>query len=291
MRKEDWISTKERLPEDSKGKRYLIHIIKTGEVQVVGYDHEKHGFCCIEIRLKDRFYSVDQVDFWAEIKDPGEEKESMYRFHEGMVIKDWNNHIYVVMRVNERSYEARIYGDPEPSHILIPLAIQGKYTIIKEKDIDELKPMFSVNTQIRRISDRKVYTIEYIINDKNSKYYGVVDENGNRDEIFFGEQNDFVQHYNFEDGDTVRRIKGSGYDDTKTLYILHKNKQEEPVNPVNTPLMTTFYESVRKLDFSLTRADQYTSTFADMQVTYKELEDNYEIVQKHDEPLDIKQYF
>lgn len=291
MRKEDWISTKESLPEDSKGKRYLIHVIKTDEVQVVGYDHEKHGFYCIEIRLKDRYYTVDQVDFWAEIKDPGEEKESMYRFHEGMVIKDWNNHIYVIMRVNERSYEARIYGDPEPSHTLIPLAIQGKYAIIKEKDLDELKPIFSVNTQIRRISDRKVYTIEYIINDKNSKYYGVVDENGNRDEIFFGEQKDFVQHYNFEDGDTVRKIKGNGHDSTKTLYILHKNKQEEPVNPVRTPLMTTFYESVRKLDFSLMRVDQETSSFADMQVTYRELEDNYEIVQKHDEPLGIKQYF
>ncbi len=279
------------MPEDSKGKRYLIHIIKTGEVQVVGYDHEKHGFYCIEIRLKDRYYTVDQVDFWAEIKDPGEEQESMYRFHEGMVIKDWNNHIYIIMRVNERSYEARIYGDPEPSHVLIPLAMQGKYTIIKEKDLDELKPMFSVNTQIRRISDRKVYTIEYIINDKNSKYYGVVDENGNRDEIFFGEQKDFVQHYNFEDGDTVRKIKGNGRDDTKTLYILRKNKPEEPVNPVNTPLMTTFYESMRKLDFSLMRVDQETSTFADMQVTYRELEDYYKIVQKHDEPLDIKQYF
>ncbi len=279
------------MPEESKGKRYLIHIIKTGEVQVVGYDHEKHGFYCIEIRLKDRYYTVDQVDFWAEIKDPGEEQESMYRFHEGMVIKDWNNHIYIIMRVNERSYEARIYGDPEPSHVLIPLAMQGKYTIIKEKDLDELKPMFSVNTQIRRISDRKVYTIEYIINDKNSKYYGVVDENGNRDEIFFGEQKDFVQHYNFEDGDTVRKIKGNGRDDTKTLYILRKNKPEEPVNPVNTPLMTTFYESMRKLDFSLMRVDQETSTFADMQVTYRELEDYYKIVQKHDEPLDIKQYF
>jgi len=286
MRKEDWISTKERLPEDSKGKRYLIHIIKTGEVQVVGYNHEKHDFYCIEIRLKDRYYTVDQVDFWAEIKDPGEEQESMYRFHEGMVIKDWNNHIYVVMRVNERSYEARIYGDPEPSHVLIPLAMQGKYTIIKEKDLDELKPMFNVNTQIRRISDRKVYTIEYIINDKNSKYYGVVDENGNRDEIFFGEQKDFVQHYNFEDGDTVRKIKGN----TNTLYILRKNKPEEHVNPVNTPLMTTFYESMRKLDFSLMRVDQETSTFADMQITYRELEDYYEIVQKHDDPLDIKQY-
>lgn len=94
-----------------------------------------------------------------------------------------------------------------------------------------------------------------------------------------------------KDGDTVRKIKGNGRDDTKTLYILRKNKPEEPVNPVNTPLMTTFYESMRKLDFSLMRVDQETSTFADMQVTYRELEDYYEIVQKHDEPLDIKQYF
>lgn len=54
-----------------------------------------------------------------------------------------------------------------------------------------------------------------------------------------------------------------------------------------TSLMTTFYESVRKLDFSLIPVGQTASSFADMQVTYKELEDNYEIVQKHDAPLNI----
>ena len=283
MRKEDWISTKESLPEDPDGKRYIIHMVKGDTFLIAAYDHASHSF----YREGDvNHYDVNNVDFWSEIKATGEEQESMYRFHEGMVIKDWNNHIYVVMRVNERSYEARIYGDPEPSHILIPLAMQREYTIIKKKDFDELKPMFSVNTQIRRISDRKVCAIEYIINDKNRKCYGVVDENGNRDEIFFGEQKDFVQHFNFEDGDIVRKLHNKEWTND-TLYMLHKNSQEESVNLVRTPLMTTFYESVRKLDFSLIPVGQTTSSFADMQVTYKELEDNYEIVQKHDAPLNI----
>lgn len=280
MRKEDWISTKESLPEDPDGKRYIIHVVKGNTFLIAAYDHTSHSF----YREGDlNHYDVNNVDFWSEIKAPEEEKESMYRFHEGMVIEDWNNHIYVVKKVNERSYDVHTYGDPENDRIMIPLALQSKnkYTILKEKDLDKLKPAFKIGMNIRRISDRKVYTIDSIVNDSRAKYYGVTSD-GKSDKILFGEQRDFVQHYTFEDGDTVRKLKGSS-----TLYILHKNIQEEPVNPVMTPLMTTFYESVRKLDFSLMPVDQTTSSFADMQATYKELEDNYEIVQKHDVPLNI----
>ena len=287
MRKEDWISTKESLPEDPDGKRYIIHVVKSDTFLITAYDHISHSF----YREGDlNHYDVDNVDFWSEIKAPGEEQESMYRFHEGMTIKDWNDVIYIIKKVNERSYKAVVYGDPVANYKDIPLAIQGHYTIIKESNLGLLSPLFREGMQIRRISDRKVYTIESVINMTKGRYYKVKDEEGKESTIAFGLQKNYVQHFDFEDGDTVRRIKGSGYGDTKTLYMLHKNSQEEPVNPVRTPLMTTFYESVRKLDFSLMPVDQTTSSFADMQVTYKELEDNYEIVQKHDTPFNIKDY-
>lgn len=285
MRKEDWISTKESLPEDPDGKRYIIHVVKSNTFLITAYDHISHSF---HREGDPNHYYVDNVDFWSEIKAPGEEQESMYRFHEGMTIKDWNDVIYIIKKVNERSYKAVVYGDPVATYKDIPLAIQAHYTIIKKSNLGLLNPLFREGMQIRHISDRKVYTIESVINMTKGRYYKVKDEDGKESTIAFGVQNTYVQHFNFEDGDTVRKIKGS---DTKTLYILHKNKQEEPVNPVRTPLMATFYESVRKLDFSLMRVDQETSSFADMQATYRELEDNYEIVQKHDEPLDIKQYF
>lgn len=282
MRKEDWISTKESLPEDPDGKRYIIHVVKGNTFLIAAYDHTSHSF----YREGDlNHYDVNNVDFWSEIKAPEEEKESMYRFHEGMAIKDWNDVIYVIKKVNERSYKAVVYGDPVPTYNDIPLAIQGHYTIIKESNLGLLNPLFREGMQIRRISDRKVYTIESVINMAKGRYYKVKNEEGKESTIAFGLQRNYAQHFNFEDGDTVRKLKGS-----TTLYILHKNIQEEPVNPVRTPLMTTFYESVRKLDFSLIPVGQTTSSFADMQVAYKELEDNYEIVQKHDAPLNIKQY-
>lgn len=286
MRREDWISTKETLPEDPEGKRYIIHVVKGNTFLIAAYNNISHSF----YREGDpNHYDVNVVDFWSEIKAPGEEQESMYRFHEGMAVKDWHEVIYVIKKVNERSYKAMVYGDPLPNYKDIPLAIQGHYTIIKENNLDLLKPLFHEGMQIRHISDRKVYTIESVINMTKGRYYKVRNEEGKETTIAFGRQRNYVPHFNFEDGDIVRKLKDKGYTDA-TLYILRKNDQEEIVRPVMTPLMESFYESIRKLDFSLIPADQTTSSFANMQVTYKELEDNYEIVQKHDTPLNIKDY-
>jgi hypothetical protein len=284
MNREDWISTKKALPEDSKDKKYLVHFADNNEVKICSYDHISHSF--YDGDLTEKPYTVDRVDFWMEIKKPGEEEESMYRFHEGMVVRDWNNHIFVVKKVKERSYDAVVYGNPVAVKESIPIALQGKYYILKNSDIEKLlKPYFKEGMHIRRKSDGTIYKITKVVDEAKGKYYQALDENGMEHTILFGRQESFVRHFIFEDGDTVRKFGEN------TLYVIHKNKEE--AEPVHTSVfIPSFYQTPMKLDFYMVQVNSdgdYTS-YADRQISLGELENDYEIVQKHDESIDIKRY-
>ena len=281
MKKEDWISTKKNLPDDPDGKLYLIHIPEDdNKVRVCNYDTKQHKFVAV---LGSIAYTVDEVDFWTEIKQPAPEEDSLYRFHEGMAIQDWKNIVYIVKEVKERSYTAFVYGDPSTTPVSIPIAIQKHYTIIKGDKLDLLKPKFLQGTEIKDTNTKEIWQIASICDARDAKFYNVSLKNGSEvKRIYFGEQSQYIPYYNFEDGDTVRR-KSDG-----KLFWLRKNQQEEYVP--QSPTMTTFYEQVRRLEFYLVPVDDDGSSISSNDISRESLEGAYEIVQKHDKPFDIKDY-